>query len=45
MLAFWGALRDIQKAAARETKETSDFINIQEVFNPLIISPLQLGAT
>ena len=45
MLAFGGALRDIQKAAARETKETSEVINIQEVFNPLIISPLQLGAT
>ena len=45
MLAFGGALRDIQKAAARETKETSEFINIQEVFDPLKISPLQLGAT
>ena len=45
MLAFGEALRDIQKAAARETKETSEFINIQEVFNPLIISLLQLGAT
>ena len=45
MLAFGGALRDIQKAAAREIKETSKFINIQEVFDPLKISPLQLGAT